>query len=124
MPSLPLPGNALTCAPTYSRAYRHLFEFKAKCLGLIEEVHKTRQWQRVCGLPAMFANLVGGELSPAIGAGDDGPINLPAKDFVGNPRIVDGNGDGNAIVDARIYDFSRYSHYRLGDDGDLPETWP
>ena len=37
--------------------------------------------------------------SPAIDAGDDSTPNLPSKDYDGNPRIADGNGDGVAVVD-------------------------
>ena len=43
--------------------------------------------------------------SPAIDAGDNSAANLPSKDFGGNPRIVDGNGDGNAVVDMGVYEF-------------------
>lgn len=42
--------------------------------------------------------------SPAIDAGDNAVAQLPDKDFDGNPRILDGNGDGTATVDMGIYE--------------------
>jgi hypothetical protein len=47
--------------------------------------------------------LAGG--SPAIDAGDNAAPNLPSKDLSGNPRIVDGNGGPNAIVDMGAHEF-------------------
>ena len=43
--------------------------------------------------------------SPAIDAGDNSAPNLPAKDFTGHPRIVNGNGGPEAIVDMGAYEF-------------------
>jgi hypothetical protein len=43
--------------------------------------------------------------SPAIDAGDNSAPDLPKKDFAGKPRIVDGNGDGKAIIDMGAYEF-------------------
>jgi Right handed beta helix region len=40
--------------------------------------------------------------SPSIDAGDNAAPNLPATDFDGDPRILDGNGDGLAIVDQGV----------------------
>src|SRR5262249_15542725 len=40
--------------------------------------------------------------SPAIDAGKNMAANLPATDFDGDPRILDGNGDGIPIVDMGI----------------------
>jgi hypothetical protein len=42
--------------------------------------------------------------SPAVDAGSNSAPNLPATDYVGNPRTVDGNGDGNAVVDMGAYE--------------------
>jgi len=49
------------------------------------------------------------ENSPAIDAGDNSAPNLPAQDFDGNPRIVDGNFTGTPIVDMGAYEFQVYT---------------
>lgn len=48
--------------------------------------------------------------SPCIDAGipDTSGLNLPPFDLEGNPRIVDGNGDGYAIIDMGCYEFNEY----------------
>jgi len=43
--------------------------------------------------------------SPAIDAGTNAAPHLPPKDILGNPRIVDGNGDRTATVDIGAYEF-------------------
>jgi parallel beta-helix repeat protein len=43
--------------------------------------------------------------SPAIDTGDNSAPGLPTTDFDGNPRNVDGNGDGSAVVDMGAYEF-------------------
>jgi hypothetical protein len=43
--------------------------------------------------------------SPAIDVGDNSAPHLPARDLAGNPRIVDGDGGGDAIVDIGAYEF-------------------
>jgi hypothetical protein len=43
--------------------------------------------------------------SPAIDAGSNTAPNLPSTDLSGNPRIVNGNGGPNAIVDMGAYEF-------------------
>jgi hypothetical protein len=48
-------------------------------------------------------HLKGGSL--AIDAGDNSAPDLPTKDFAGNPRIINGNGGSNAIVDMGAYEF-------------------
>jgi len=47
--------------------------------------------------------------SSAIDASDNTTPNLPATDFDGNPRIVDGNNDGVAIVDLGAYEVGNTS---------------
>ena len=47
--------------------------------------------------------------SSAIDAGDNTTPNLPTTDFDGNPRIVDGNNDGVAIVDLGAYEVGNTS---------------
>jgi len=44
------------------------------------------------------------ETSPCIDAGGDN-IHLPEKDLFGGDRVVDGNQDGNAIVDMGVHEF-------------------
>ena len=44
--------------------------------------------------------------SPAVDAGNNFAPNLPVIDFDGNPRVVDGNGDGTAVVDLGAYELS------------------
>jgi parallel beta-helix repeat protein len=44
--------------------------------------------------------------SPAVDAGNNSAPNLPNTDFDGNPRVVDGNGDGIAVVDLGAYELS------------------
>jgi predicted outer membrane repeat protein len=43
--------------------------------------------------------------SPAIDAGDNSAPDIPKKDLAGKPRIVDGDGDGDAIIDMGAYEF-------------------
>ena len=43
--------------------------------------------------------------SPAIDAGTLEVPDLPGKDFVGNPRVLDGDGDGEALPDMGAFEF-------------------
>ena len=43
--------------------------------------------------------------SPAIDAGSNSAPDLPKKDLAGHKRIVDGNGDGSAIIDMGAYEY-------------------
>ncbi len=58
----------------------------------------------------LFVNAAGGNLrlqltSPAIDAGNNAAVpSGVTTDLDGNPRIVDGNGDGNAVVDIGAYE--------------------
>jgi hypothetical protein len=57
----------------------------------------------------MFVNAAGNDFhlqagSPAIDAGTNG--GTPSADFDGVPRPLDGNGDGIAVIDMGVYEFS------------------
>ena len=42
--------------------------------------------------------------SPAIDAADNAAAGLPSTDLSGSPRVLDGNGDGSAVVDMGAYE--------------------
>ena len=57
----------------------------------------------------MFVNPSAGDYhlkagSPCIDAGNNGALALPETDFDGNPRVVDGDADGEAIVDMGAFE--------------------
>jgi hypothetical protein len=57
-----------------------------------------------------FVDAAGGDLrlspgSLCIDVGDNNVPNLPATDIAGNPRIWDGDGNGNWVVDMGAYEF-------------------
>ena len=45
------------------------------------------------------------QLSPSIDSGDNTAPNLPDTDIDGNPRILDGDGNGTAIIDMGVDEF-------------------
>jgi hypothetical protein len=51
--------------------------------------------------------------SPAVDAGANSAQNLPSLDFDNNPRIMDGNGDGLAVVDLGAYEVVNTSSANL-----------
>ncbi|UCF42772.1 MAG: right-handed parallel beta-helix repeat-containing protein, partial [Planctomycetota bacterium] len=59
----------------------------------------------------LFVDAAGGDLrlssvaSPCVDTGDNSAPNLPPTDLGGNPRVVDGNRDGSAVVDMGAYEF-------------------
>jgi nitrous oxidase accessory protein NosD len=58
----------------------------------------------------LFTNTAQGDYhlqqgSPSIDTGDNQAPNLPDMDLDGNPRILDGNGDGDPIVDMGVDEF-------------------
>jgi len=56
--------------------------------------------------------------SPSIDAGDNLTPNLPDTDIDGDPRILDGDGNGTAIVDMGVDEFLPSSAINLQDEGD------
>jgi hypothetical protein len=52
-----------------------------------------------------FVNFMLNADSPAIDAGTNSAPLLPRKDLSGQPRIVDGNDDGTAVIDMGAYEF-------------------
>ncbi|MFC1945172.1 right-handed parallel beta-helix repeat-containing protein [Chloroflexota bacterium] len=62
-------------------------------------------------LPPEFVDAVGADYhlqagSPCIDAGDNASVlSWLTTDFDGDPRIMDGNGDGNAVVDMGAYEY-------------------
>ena len=49
-----------------------------------------------------------GSESPAIDSGTNTVPGLPSKDFEGDPRILDGDGDGVAVVDRGVDEFAEW----------------
>jgi serine protease len=59
--------------------------------------------------------------SPAIDAGTLSVPSLPPTDFLGNPRVVDGDGNGSVLPDIGAYEFIPHVS-GFEDQGDLLET--
>ena len=58
--------------------------------------------------------------SPGIDAGDNTLDDLPDTDLDGQERILDGDGNGVAVVDMGAYEFtSKTCEYDLDRDGDV-----
>lgn len=55
-----------------------------------------------------------GDVPPCIDAGTNDAPNLPPHDYEGGDRIVDGHGDGTAIVDMGIDEFLPLYTMRVG----------
>jgi predicted outer membrane repeat protein len=73
----------------------------------------------------LFVDSAGGDLhliegSPGIDDGNNGAPSLPAQDLDGKFRILDGDADGDAIVDMGAYEWGRYIILNAPNGG---ETW-
>ena len=53
--------------------------------------------------------------SPDIDAGTLSVPNLPPSDFLGNPRVVDGDGNGSALPDIGAYEFIPHTRSTVED---------
>jgi hypothetical protein len=56
--------------------------------------------------------------SPCVDLGDNGASRVPEFDFEGNPRIVDGDGDGLAVVDMGAFEFQGVTEATIDIDPD------
>jgi len=57
--------------------------------------------------------------SPCIDAGDPCYVAGPEEpDLDGNPRVIDGNGDGEVIIDMGVYEFEFVNHPPVANAGD------
>ena len=57
--------------------------------------------------------------SPCIDKGTNYAPELPDKDKDGKPRVIDGNGDGEAIVDMGAYEFGDMCEGDFDSDRDV-----
>ena len=58
--------------------------------------------------------------SPCIDSGDNSAPGLPAFDFDGNPRIIDGNNDGIDVVDMGAYELTNQPPVAVCKDIEIP----
>ena len=77
-----------------------------------------------------FLGAAGGDFhlgpgSPCIDAGNNAAPNLPAHDFEGDPRLLDGDGDGTATVDMGADEKQLYYYVDVGATGGAKNgyTW-
>jgi parallel beta-helix repeat protein len=69
-----------------------------------------------------FVDAAGGDLrllsstSPCVDMGANGAPGLPATDLAGNPRIVDGDRNGTAIVDMGAYEYQSWLIHNITQD--------
>jgi hypothetical protein len=70
----------------------------------------------------LFVNELGGDFhlapgTPCLDSGLNGLAAISDTDVEGNPRVVDGNGDGNAVVDMGAYEKQNPRIVNVGIDG-------
>jgi hypothetical protein len=102
---------AVTCNSTYS-SISPVFSYNDAFSS------SGQNWAGICDTTSQPENISADPLflsaadfhiqwgSPAVDAGNNSAPNLSTTDFDGNPRVVDGNGDGIAVVDLGAYEVS------------------
>lgn len=103
-------GAAVTCDSTYSKV-SPIFSFNDAFTS------SGQAWAGICDTTSHSGNIsVDPQFvnaatdfhlksgSPAVDAGDNSAVNLPATDYDGNPRIWDGNNDCVSTIDLGAYE--------------------
>ena len=104
--------SALYCDSTYSSqppAVANSDAFSPRGIGFGGTCAQlATQNGNISADPKFINNVSNFELkptSPVIEAGTNSVSNLPPKDLSGQPRIVDGDGNGTATIDMGAYEF-------------------
>jgi parallel beta-helix repeat protein len=103
--------NAVFCDSTYDQTppiFTNNDGFSANGSGLQGTCSGQSGQNSNLSVDPMFAGKTNFHLkmgSPVIDAGDNSAPNLPQLDKSGKPRIVDGDGDGIAVIDMGAYEY-------------------